>query len=404
MRSSELLSPAAYWAAWADVLPIIAERAPELGERVLQELESGAPSVPCVQQVVAADAVVTGPNFRAKPTWRELVAGARPPERLEDYDGEPGMWPHGWQFHASLELVLRHREQVVLPSLDPASQARLRSQSGAHAGDHLTAIPTSPYTVASSQQMNGMLRRRARLPVATGQRDCTAAKCLEAGVSLYDEFGDHPAACPRTGALRRRGAAVERAFRPLWEESTVHASEHPLVRELVPTVPGSDGRQADVFVRGMSLGRGLPVVGDMCMGSAIHMNGTPCPGASTADGKAIDRLTRLEHNKYHELVASDRVHYVVLACEEGGRWGPDVFKVVEDLVRLKVAPVHPLLRRSAVLAYMRKWWAILAVGAQSAAVDCIFGRDPQVWVPKGAPPLASVLAWADTAPEASRLT
>ena len=40
---------------------------------------------------------------------------------------------------------------------------------------------------------------------------------------------------------------------------------------------------------------------------------------------------------------------------------------------------------------------------QSAAVNCILGRDPHVWVPQEAPPLASVLAWADIAPEPSRV-
>ena len=196
---------------------------------------------------------------------------------------------------------------------------------------------------------------------------------------------------------------MERAFRPLWEEAPVQASEHPLVRELVPTVPASDGRQADVFVRGMSIGNGRPVVGDMCMGSVLHANGTPYPGAATLDGRAIGRLTDQKHDKYPELVASDRVHYVVLACEEGGRWGPDVFAVVRDLVNLKVAPIHPLLRRSAALAYTRRWWSILAMGAQSAAIDCILGQDPQVWAPQGSPPLGQVLADADIGPEPSRV-
>ena len=54
-----------------------------------------------------------------------------------------------------------------------------------------------------------------------------------------------------------------------------------------------------------------------------------------------------------------------------------MFAVINDLVRLKVAPIHPLLRRAAALAYTRRWWSILAMGAQSAAIDCIFGRDPQ---------------------------
>ena len=218
-----------------------------------------------------------------------------------------------------------------------------------------------------------------------------------------DCFGDHPAACPRTGALKRRGTAVEHAFRPVWKQSTVHAREQPMVRELVPTVSHRDGRQADVFIRGMRIGNGLPVVGDMCMGSALHANGTPHDDAATEDGKTIERLTRDKYNKYSELVASDRVHYVVLACEEGGRWGPDVFEVVNELVRLKVAPLHPLLRRSAALAFSRRWWSMLAMGTQSAAIDCVFGQDSPPCIPQDAPPLASVLAWADIAPEPSRM-
>ena len=149
----------------------------------------------------------------------------------------------------------------------------------------------------------------------------------------------------------------------LWKEATVQVSEHPVVHTLAPTVPESDGRQSDVFVRGMSIGRGLPVVGDMCTGSPLHSNGAPYPRAATEDAQTIDRLTRQKHNDYPELVSSNRVHFVVLACEEGGRWGPDVFEVMRDLVRLKVAPLHPLLRRSAALAYTRRWWSILAMGA-----------------------------------------
>ena len=104
LRSSSLLAPAAHWAAWADVLPIIAERAPDLGERVLQELEAAESSVPSIRRAVAAEQTVTQPDFRCKPTWQELVDGARPPQRPQQYDDEPEQWPHGWQFYASLGL------------------------------------------------------------------------------------------------------------------------------------------------------------------------------------------------------------------------------------------------------------------------------------------------------------
>ena len=89
--------------------------------------------------------------------------------------------------------------------------------------------------------------------------------------------------------------------------------------------------------------------------------------------------------------------------EEGGRWGPDVFTVVNDLVQLKVAPLHPLLRRSTALAYTRRWWSILAMQTQSAAIDCILGQGSQVVVPRVAPQLEEVLGWADIAPVPSRV-
>ena len=139
-------------------------------------------------------------------------------------------------------------------------------------------------------------------------------------------------------------------FRPLWSEASVHAQEHPLVRELVPGIRAGDNRQSDVVVRGLRLGRALPVVGDMCMMSALHQDGTPWAGADDYDGVAIERGIAAKHSTYPELVSSDRVKFLVLACEEGGRWSPDVYRVVKDLVDLKTAPLH----RSAALAYTKR--------------------------------------------------
>ena len=126
LRSSALLSPAAYWAAWADMLPTLVERVPDLAEQVLQELESGDSRIVSVAQAAAADQAVTRAEFPLKPTWRELAAGVRPPDPAPAYDEEPGQWPHGWQFYASLGLITHHRETAALPSLEPAVQARLR--------------------------------------------------------------------------------------------------------------------------------------------------------------------------------------------------------------------------------------------------------------------------------------
>ena len=401
LRFTSLLSPAAYWAAWADILPIIAERRPELGQRILAELENPHTQMHCVAQARQASEAIPVEHFRFKPDWRRIVAGERPPEPPEELRGEPGIWPHGWQFYASSAIITQHKERVVLPALDDATKARFRSQGGAEAGAWLRGTPVCEYTEATNERFNVMLRRRSRLPLAGGIRRCPGFRHCQ---SMLDAFGDHLASCPSTGRLKRRGTAFERVYRPLWHESTARAREQPFVTELIRDADPTDSRQSDVELRGLSLGRGLPVVGDMCMGSALHADGSPHPGAANINGTTIRRLT---YNKlvteYADLASSAELEYLVLACEEGGRWGPDQFRLVRDLVRLKVAPIHPLLRRSAALGYTRRWWHILSLGAQTVAADCILGHDSPIPAPETVMPLATVLSLAEITPESSRL-
>ena len=70
---------------------------------------------------------------------------------------------------------------------------------------------------------------------------------------------------PQHRSPPRRGTAFERVYRPLWKESYVRESEQPFVTELIRDADPSDLRQSDVLLRGLTLGRGLPVVEDMCM-------------------------------------------------------------------------------------------------------------------------------------------
>jgi hypothetical protein len=125
---------------------------------------------------------------------------------------------------------------------------------------------------------------------------------------------------------------------------------------------------------------------------------------SNVDGATIDRLThRKRVTEYPDLATSPQIEYLVLACEEGGRWGPDQHRLLRSLVRTKVASIHPLLRRRASLAYTRRWWGILSIGAQTVAADCILGRDSPVPAPTTVLPLASVLPLIDVGTEPSRM-
>ena len=194
-------------------------------------------------------------------------------------------------------------------------------------------------------------------------------------------------------------------YRPILKEAGVREIPQPFVKELISDADPADMRQSDFEIRGCTLGRGLPVVCDMCNGSAWHADGNPYAGACNMDGATIKRLT---HNKrvyeYSDLATSPQIEYLVLACEEEGRWGPGQHRLLRSLVLTKVASIHPLLRRRAALAYMRRWWSILPIGAQTVAADCILGRDSPVSTPTAVRPLASVLPLLDVGTEASRVT
>ena len=58
--------------------------------------------------------------------------------------------------------------------------------------------------------------------------------------------------------------------------------------------------------------------------SELHADGTPHSGATNVDGATIRRLTyRKFVTEYPDLATSAELEYLVLACEDGGRWGPD---------------------------------------------------------------------------------
>ena len=123
-------------------------------------------------------------------------------------------------------------------------------------------------------------------------------------------------------------------YRPICKEAGVREKPTPSVKELIFDADPVDMRQSDFEIRGCALGRGLPVVCDMCMGTALHADGTPHPGACNVDGATIKRLTHNQRvTEYSDLATSPQIEYLVLACEDGGRWGPDQHRLLRSLVR-----------------------------------------------------------------------
>ena len=138
-------APAAYWAAWADALPVLAACSPAFAARAPSgEHVSGASA--CLRAAAERRSLLVAEGWSEPPAWDELARGAAPRAAEADADIELGEWRPGWQRQASGTRDLFFRDHVLLPSLPPASHAMLRSQAGPHAGAWLTAIPSDPHT------------------------------------------------------------------------------------------------------------------------------------------------------------------------------------------------------------------------------------------------------------------
>eukprot|EP00439_Symbiodinium_sp_Y106_P004193 s7165_g1.t1 len=122
LLAAERVSPAAYWAAWADALPVLRQRYPDAAARLVQEPE-GEPAAPCLRAAAEAARQLAEEGWTSRTEWASCARGADAPAA----EGELGLGIPGWQRHAVLALHTSFRERVLLPALAPAARALLHS-------------------------------------------------------------------------------------------------------------------------------------------------------------------------------------------------------------------------------------------------------------------------------------
>ena len=140
LRSASRGAEAAYWASWADALPMINERNPAIAEHVEHTMTHEAHREGCLAELHNASGRLDREGFWWRPTWSELRHGKRPPDSVSS---EPGEWQHGWQFWASSVSDTHFRKNSVLPRCTAARQAHLRSHSGHNARFRLSCSACS---------------------------------------------------------------------------------------------------------------------------------------------------------------------------------------------------------------------------------------------------------------------
>ena len=203
LRSAVALAPAAYWASWADTLPVLHRQLPRFAADVVARLGAGEPVGPTLRGVLQSQAALAAAGFDL-PTWDAVILGAQaPPQSNEPGDHLPEPSARGWQAPAAA-AVAAHLQTELLAQLDVPSQALLFSQTGPFSSRPFTTVPTCPELTFPSEPLRALLLRRLRLPLPLSARTCRCRRPLA-------PLGDHRAACSRSGALRSRGCPLERA-------------------------------------------------------------------------------------------------------------------------------------------------------------------------------------------------
>jgi hypothetical protein len=372
LRSAGRTTTAAYWASWADALPVLRKKVPSSAENFLAELQkpAGSAQVQCLQDANRARQQLTSAGFEACPAWEALWNGLRPQKPAK---AEPGDWPHGWQYYASSALCTNYRENVVLPNMCRADRAMLRSQAGPWSGGVFVALPTGPETTVPAEHLQVLLRRRLRMQLPLQGRCCAAKNCR----ARFDTKGDHYAACPTTGRLRRRAGPIEVALRRVLREAGARVVPNARLRDLgVRGAPRHDDRNIEAAAYGLPLHFGLPLLVDITMASPLHSNGTPASGAAATDGVAISCAEQRKRRRHPELVGSQVAKLVVVACETGGRWSKESADFVQQLAAAKARSAPAAIQASAACGWHRRWSGMLAVAAQTALAATLLGDDP----------------------------
>ena len=245
------------------------------------------------------------------------------------------------------------------------------------------------------------LRRRLRLQLTLGRKRCPGQQCARS----LDTWGDHLASCMRTGGVQRRAKPLERASQQAFREAGAMVVPQAFLRDMDLGVHASGNRRIDLVARGLPLFGGVPTCGDAALVSHVHADGTPLLGADVRDFVALER-TRWQHSReYSELIAGDRGLLVVLGCEIGGRWAPEALELLHGLAAAKCEQAPALLRRSARLAWHRRWLGFLPVAVQRALAESLLAPTSHHFTEQSStePALGEVLAGVAEVPAGSRL-
>ena len=102
---------AAHKASWADSLPMVRQRHPDVADSIIMGVERD-PAL-CFRAVRDCEGHLRAAGFEPRP-WEDIAQGARPGDSAED---EPQLQKRSWQKEATSQVEQQHLDSTVWPTL-----------------------------------------------------------------------------------------------------------------------------------------------------------------------------------------------------------------------------------------------------------------------------------------------
>ena len=332
LSSASILATPAYWASWADAMPVLGRQAPQQAATILLQFQQDEPP-PSIREAAEAASQLQQNGFEP-PAWDQLIHTPSPPADPRPHEG-PNITT-GWQHRATNAYHINFQAEL-LTRLDPASQALLASQSGPHASRPFTTIPYHADTTYPSHLFRILILRRLRLPIPLTASHCRCRRTL-------DPYGDHRAACAQSGILRSRAGPLERATARICREAGARVTTNTLLTDLnIEHSTRPDDRRIEVIANGLTLWGGTQLAIDTTLVSPLTRDGQTRRRAGQFTGAALQDARKRKERTYPELIRSRRCRLVVLGIETGGRWSEEASMFVKLLAQAKARQAPPPL-------------------------------------------------------------
>ena len=104
LASATILAPSAYWASWADAIPVLQQQAPEAFAQILQQLQADHTRSHALEAAQRAATAIQNYGWQP-PDWQHIADEVAPPRFHHNFEDGVALG-RGWQHKAVAVLLV----------------------------------------------------------------------------------------------------------------------------------------------------------------------------------------------------------------------------------------------------------------------------------------------------------